>query len=318
MQDARSKSQDGDDEPKDSLGWKRVRCGVPFNNEFIILKNIFLWWDNVLTTSFHEHPSHPFFRVTNLQHDPLLQDDELRHALQTMWDYEGSGPYQEVTNEPDHEWGDEWNGEEGPEWEWEDVKEEPDDSYGDGVMEPEPHEPWDDSGNPRTCGMQRAHPIHHAMHPSCHRHRRQWHQRDPRNGAGGMNGRDGVSAEMAPTRNGSTTPTHGSPIGPTSGNPGRTTKHHGPPKRRPNPMAITPRVVGSPIAMVHGGRSSIQISCIQLCSFLCLLYFVVLNNTNKLYRLSLYGLCMQWVNINLQIWSSVNQFTSISIYLNQL
>lgn len=61
MQDERSKSPDGDDEPKDSLGWKCVRCGAPFNNEFkISVKNFFLWWDNVLTTSFHEHPIHPF------------------------------------------------------------------------------------------------------------------------------------------------------------------------------------------------------------------------------------------------------------------
>ena len=81
-----------------------------------------------------------FLKTNNLQHWPLLQDDELRQALQTMWDYEGSGPYQEV-NEPDHEWGDEG------EWDWEEVKEETDD-YGDGVMEPKPHDPWDASGKP--------------------------------------------------------------------------------------------------------------------------------------------------------------------------
>lgn len=108
-----------------------------------------------------------FFRVTNLQHDPLLQDDELRQALQTMWDFEGSGPYQEVTNEPDHEWGDEWNGEGEPEWEWEGVKEEPDDSYDDGVMEPEPHEPWDDNNNPQNLWHAKSQPYEawHATSP---------------------------------------------------------------------------------------------------------------------------------------------------------
>ena len=90
-----------------------------------------------------------FFRLANIQHGPLLQDDELRKALQTMWDYEGSGPYHEQdSNEP--EWGEDW--------EWEDVKLEGEDEYGDGVeepmdpmdpMEPEPHDPWDD-GSPDT------------------------------------------------------------------------------------------------------------------------------------------------------------------------
>ena len=117
---------------------------------------------------------------------------------------------------------------------------------------------------PRTCGMQRANPMKHGMppHPRCprHRHRRQWHHRAPRrNGSGGMNGRDGMSGEMATPRNGSTTPMHGSPIGTRIGNPGKTPKHHGPHKRRPNPMEIIPRVVGSPITMVPGGRSSIEL-----------------------------------------------------------